>query len=414
MRGLNITITKNAHYRGLLLFLLVTSFAFMFLNFKGTDDRKNWLRWTSETREKGLINGYRSGSSIYPYPPLTFAILDVTVGAASKVGLPDLEGIKVSLFLCLVATALVFYAYTRNIMLATMLQLALLLNSVVLAYTDVYFAPFLILALWALQKQKVALFTLLFAVACLIKWQPLVLTPFFVFYILNISSVKDVRAIEWKGVLIGLVGPVALVLVAIMATFGLFPVLASLQQALTYPFLSAQALNFNWVVNYVLNVLDPSIYGHLANGVSPSFVKVQDGFLSMLIRPLFWVVFAFIVVLWFRAAKTFENLLLYSLLGYLTYFMLGVGAHENHLYIAIILAAMLAYANKEYLPLFLTWALVANINLFIFYGIDGRALPFSRIVWGFDTSVLLAFVNVMLFVAFFVGVVAPGRLTIDD
>ncbi len=406
MRGRNITITKNVDYRGLLLFLLVTSFAFMFLNFKGTDDRKEWLRWASQTQESGLVTGYRRAFS--DYPPLTFVILDTAVSVAHRLGLPDLTGIKLSLFLSLVATTAAFYAYTRNILFAVIFELALILNSVVLTYLDIYIAFFFILALWALQKGKLALFIALFVITFLIKWPPLTLAPFFALYILEIKRLKDVRTIAWKRILTQVIIPATLVIAVVLLIFGL-PVLDSLLQALNDPFLSEQALNFNWILTYLLNVLDPSTYGHLANDVSPSYITYQDGLIPLLMRPLFWALFGVVLILWFRTAKTFENLMLYMLLGYLTYFTFGVGTHENHLYIAILLSAALAHVNRQYLPVFFTWALVANINMFVFYGVDGRSLPFSRVVWGFDTSIWLAAVNVMLFVAFFVGVVAPRR-----
>jgi hypothetical protein len=49
------------------------------------------------------------------------------------------------------------------------------------------------------------------------------------------------------------------------------------------------------------------------------------------------------------------------------------------------------------------------VNLFLFYGIDGRALPFSRMLWDFDTSILLAAVNVALFAGYFVTVMQRQR-----
>jgi hypothetical protein len=185
-------------------------------------------------------------------------------------------------------------------------------------------------------------------------------------------------------------------------------VIGSLQHALGSAPLSAQALNANWLYNYFLNVAAPERYGPLLNGM-PNTVMVDQDIVTGLTRVVFWAALAAVLVLWFRAEKTLENLLLFLLLGYLTYFTLGTGAHENHLFPAVILAAVLAYVNARYVPVFITWALAANINLFIFYGIDGRALPFSRMLWDFDTTILLAAVNVVLFVGFFVMVMQRQR-----
>jgi hypothetical protein len=386
---------------GIMLLVLLAVFAFTFLNFKGTDDANNWLRWVAQTRESGLVGGYKSADM--NYPPGAFVLLTVSARAGTVIGIPERVGIKLAIYFMLLLTIAIFLAYCKNAFLSALLGLSLILNSVDLAYIDIFFAPFLLLALWAIEKQKIALFAVAFMLAVLTKWQPLVLTPFFALYLLQINSLKEARSIPWKRILTGAVLPGAAVAGLTLAIFGL-PLLKSLQQALSFPVLSAQALNANWILTYILNIIDPARYAPLING-APNFIFESQGFISSLPRFLFWILFAIILALWFRAAKTFENLMLFSLLGYLAYFTFGVGAHENHLFVAVLLAAVLAHIRSDYWPVFVTWALAANINLFVFYGIDGRTLPFSRLVWGFDTSIALAAVNVILFVSYFVMVV---------
>lgn len=398
---------KGAGWQGGLLVLLVCAFALSFLNFKGTDDTKGWSRFIAQTQESGIVGGYRSAGASYPYPPLSFVMLDLTARAAGKIGVSERTGVKLAIYGMLLLTLAAFLAYTRNWMLTGGLGIALILSSVALAYIDIFFAPFLVLALWALHRERWWLFAALFAVACLIKWQPLVLAPFFALYFLRARSVRGLRDAAWRRVLVEAIAPAAVVGVGVLAIFGL-PVIGSLQQALGSAPLSAQALNANWLYNYFLNLVAPGRYGPLLDGM-PNTVMVDQDIFTGLTRVVFWVALAAVLLLWFRAEKTFENLLLFLLLGYLTYFTLGTGAHENHLFPAVILAAVLAYANARYVPVFITWALAANINLFIFYGIDGRALPFSRTLWDFDTSILLAAVNVVLFVGFFVTVMQRQR-----
>jgi hypothetical protein len=276
-----------------------------------------------------------------------------------------------------------------------------------LAYIDIFFAPFLVLALWALHKDRWWLFSLLLAVACLIKWQPLVLAPFFALYFLRARSLAGLRDAPWRRVLVEAVAPAAAIFVGVLAVFGM-PVIGSLQAALGSAPLSAQALNLPWLYNYALNVLAPDRYGPLLKGM-PNPIMVDQDVFTGLTRVVFWAAMLAVLVLWFRAEKTFENLLLFLLLGYVTYFTLGTGAHENHLFPAVILSAVLACVNARYVPVFVTWALAANVNLFLFYGIDGRALPFSRMLWDFDTSILLAAVNVALFAGYFVTVMQRQR-----
>ena len=390
---------------GLLLLALLAVFAFTFLNFKGTADADNWLRWVAQTRENGLVGGYRSADM--NYPPLAFALLTVSARAGTVIGISERTGIKLAIYAMLLLTMLVFLLYSKNVILTVMLGLSLMLNSVDLAYIDIFFAPFLLAALWALQKQKLALFAMAYVLAVLTKWQPLVLAPFFALYLLKIDSLKEIRSIPWQRILAQVALPVVGMLGVIFAIFGM-PLLKSLQQALSFPVLSAQALNANWILTYVLNIVDPIRYAPLVNG-APNFIFEGQGLISSLPKILFWLIFAAILVLWFRAPKSFENMMLFSLLGYLAYFTFGIGAHENHLFVAVLLAAVLAHLSKAYIPVFVTWALAANINLFVFYGIDGRTLPFSRLVWGFDTSIALAAINVILFVAYFVMVVRKSQ-----
>jgi hypothetical protein len=390
---------------GLLLLALLAVFAFTFLNFKGTADADSQLRWVTQTRERGLVGGYRSAA--VPYPPLAFVMLTVSARAGTVVGISERTGIKLTIYAMLLLTVALFLAYSKNVMLSAALGLSLILNSVDLAYIDIFFAPFLIVALWALEKQKIALFAVAYTLAVLIKWQPLILAPFFVLYLLKIDSLRSIRSIPWKRILLRAALPAAAIMGITLGVFGL-PVLRSLQDALSHPFLSAQALNANWILTYILNIVDPATYAPLVNGM-PNFIQESQGLISSLPRFLFWILFAIILSLWLRTPKTFENLMLFSLLGYLAYFTFGVGAHENHLFVAVILAAVLAHIRTEYWPVFVAWALVANINLFVFYGIDGRTLPFSRLVWGFDTSIALAAINVILFVSYFMMVITRTK-----
>jgi hypothetical protein len=397
---------KRLDHVGILLLALVVAFAFAFLNSPGTDDLYIWIGWTDQTAKHGLVEGYRNAQS--DYPPLSFAILTATVKTAPKLNLNGRTGIKLALFLTLVLTIALFFAYMRNVLFTAFLGLSLILSSVGLVYLDIFFAPFLIAALWALHKQKLLLFAIFYILACLIKWQPIVLAPFLVLYLLNINRVKDFRAIPWRRILLQVAAPVVAIVGAVLAIFGLSHVLDSLWKALNYPVLSAQALNANWLLTYFLNIFNPATYDHLVSGM-PTLIVEQQGFLAGLPRLLYWPILVTVLILWFRTAKTFENLLLFLLLGYVTHFTFAVGAHENHLFIAVIISALLAAVNMRYLPLFVIWSLVANINLFIFYGIDGQGLPFSRVVGGFDTSILLATINVVLFVSLLVLVLRKDR-----
>jgi hypothetical protein len=57
------------------------------------------------------------------------------------------------------------------------------------------------------------------------------------------------------------------------------------------------------------------------------------------------------------------------------------------------------------------WAALLNINMVVFYGLDGRGLPFSPVVGGLDMTLLLALLALLLFVGFFARVRGAVRKT---
>ena len=379
-----------------LLFLLTIAGALVFFNAKGTDDVQVWERWMAAMGEHGVPGGYARMAPDYPYPPLSFVALAAVSKTAFELGISDRTALKISLLLALIATAGVFYAFSRSWLLTAGLTLALIPNSVDLAYLDIYFAPFLIGALWAAQRRNWWLCIALFTFTCLIKWQPLMLAPFLALYILDIRRPRDLRAVPWRALLVQVGVPALLVVAAVLAVFG-WPVIESLQHATRFPVLSAQGLNFNWVLTYLLHVLDPATHGGLIAGEIRLIILPEGSLLLLLPKLIFFAVYGFILLRFLLVPKTFPNLLLYALLGYLAYFTFNTGVHENHLFPTILLTAVLAHVRPAEAPLFVTWALATNLNPFVFYGIEGRVLPWNRMIWSFDPTLPLALLNVLLF-----------------
>jgi hypothetical protein len=84
-------------------------------------------------------------------------------------GLALIDAIKLSIALFTCLTSLIFWLWTRDIALTILLHFSLLLNGVALGYIDIYFAPSLILLLWALRERKLTLFSVAFSIASLTK-----------------------------------------------------------------------------------------------------------------------------------------------------------------------------------------------------------------------------------------------------
>ncbi len=378
----------------LILFVLITTLSF--LPSPGTFDMNDWQQWAKNADTLGLVPGFKANQE--NYPPLSTVILVSSLKISRWFGVGVFDSVKLAIFFCLCLTSLAFWLWTKDIMLVTLLHLSLLLNSMALGYIDILFAPSLIFALWALKKRKLVLFSMLYAFACLTKWQPLLIAPFLVLYILKITHVTHWKQIQFKQVLQQVLLPVAAVLVGIFSIFGVEEVSQSLIRVTSmHPYLSGNALNLNWVITHFLHIFDPARFGGLKNGEAEFIINTSPK-LTTLPRLLFLLFYASALIVFFKREKTFENVILFSLLGYLAYFMFNTGVHENHLFLAGLLAVILFWLNKKYTTPMVILLLMSNLNLFLFYGIDGTGLPFGRALGGvLDVALLVSIFNVCFF-----------------
>ncbi len=384
-------MTKHHAPLVVILTLFAILLALLWLQAPGTTDVPKFLRWAAAAAIT-VRGGYATFFG-YGYPPLGFVFLRGAALIAEALNADLFIGFKLSLLLSLLLTGGLFWLWTRNSYLSLGLFLALLPNSMTYGYTDIYFAPFLVGALWALYKNKLALFTVLYCGASLVKWQPLVLAPFLVIYLLGVQHIVDWRRLGSRVIL-----PAALIALGTLAIFRR-PVVEALSIGLTNPFLSGQALNLNWIVTFGIRALNPRWFGGLSDGLIIP-IDTQDWHALLWSKIFFWLMFAPSCLALALSKKSFDDLILFGLCGYLTYCMLNTGVHENHLFMAVLLAGVLAWRQREHLPTFAIWALVANINLFAFYGADGSGLAFSRVV-GVDITLPLAVVFMAMFAVYY-------------
>jgi hypothetical protein len=382
-------------------------FALVLLRSPGTEDvNQYWMRWIEGVLKYGLIEGYRLNAG--DYPPGSSVILLLVARIAATCSIDVFLSFKISLVVALLCSTLCYWSWTLDATLAGLLAFSLLLNGVALGYLDTYFAPTLILSLWALQRKKTGLFSLLFSVSCLIKWQPLIIAPFL---LLQATSLSKGHGNDWRaigGVWLRLIAPALGVILLAVVTFGYQPIAASLHDALNHRFLSGNALNFNWLVTYLLRALHPEEYGAIVNGIVYSIdIDSSAGWVRAI--KLVFILF-YLGALWrfFKMRPSFGGVIECSLAGYLSYFIFNIGVHENHLFLATILAAIAAaLARDKRLRAILIIAL-SNLNLITFYGLTGTAFPYSPVV-GIDVSLIFAGANVLLFLFFWGDLVFRGR-----
>jgi hypothetical protein len=383
-----------SHYQSVFLVMFALTIGLSFTYSPGTFDVQSLEVWANNADNYGPIAGYAANDG--NYPPFASVILWVAEQVFQPLHAGTFLNIKFSILSFLVVTAGLFWLWTRDLTVTLILYFALLLNSVALGYSDIYFAPALILSLWMLKEGRWLWFSLSFAVGALIKWQPMIIAPFCLLYILGVDDIRKLPEVDYAGLFGKAVAPAAILTASMLVAFGPEPVLKAFYSALTDDFLSGNALNLNWIVTHFLHVWDPNQFGGLQNGLADSFVTSS---LRIVLIPklLFWTTYLLLLALFFRCEKTFTTLLIFSMLGYLCYFTFNTGVHENHLFLVTILAVVLYWREESWRANAVILLLMANINLFLFYGVDGD-LHFPRLFAGVDIALPLAVLNVLFFI----------------
>jgi hypothetical protein len=364
------------------LLILTVLVALSFLRAEGSPDVPTFLVWTRRALQLGLVQGY-AGITI-DYPPLSLVLLHASALLSRSVGLTLFLGLKVSLLLALLLTGLVFRRGFGPLPLTLGVVAVLIPCSVSLGYLDVYYAPLLLLALFALREGRWGAFGFCYSAACLVKWQPLVLGPFLFAYVWKQGPQAFRRAL----------GFAAVPMVILFLLFGP-EMLHAFLRALSDRGLSSNALNLWWLVTHALHATWPAVFGPLQGGTAGHIYSPYGAFLQIVVLRLpFLLSFAAVFIsLWRREAR-FPLLLSHALVGYLAYFMLATGVHENHLFVPVLLAAVMAARDGEGRR-FLIWASVFNANLWVFYGASGR-MPVGRVL-GLDLALPLSVLNLWFF-----------------
>jgi hypothetical protein len=156
-------------------------------------------------------------------------------------------------------------------------------------------------------------------------------------------------------------------------------------------FLSANALNLPWVAGFLYKLLFSYSFSRQdeLQALGPSSIYLLP------FKIIFWIFYGLVVILAICKDKSFQCCLLFSIVGCVTYVIWNAGVHENHMFVAVILAYMLMLHKytPEHWAITIILAAMLNINMFVFYGVTGTELQ-SRVV-GIDLSVTLAMLYVI-------------------
>lgn len=393
-----------------LLWVLMAAFTLVIFRSHGTTDIKTWLGWALHTSEIGIIDAYAAHPNYYP--PLTITLLGFCQLVAEEISIAPVYIIKLSLLVFLAASTLLIYYFSKKNFLLTLLAYpALLLNSLGLAYLDLYFVLPLLCALYCLYRGWHTGFALFFSVACLVKYQPIIAAPFLVIYLMAIMLDKHQWWASGKKFLLQVVLPGILPWLLAFVIFGV-AMGQSLLSLLSGAWLSAQALNINWIMTRIL----------LQSGIEDQYPPWSEAPVAMIRAipeiPGLWVDRA--ALLFYVAPllalmlqkKTMENLLLFAVLGTFSWFMLHTGAHENHLILCSVLAIALCCVNRDYLYLTLGILFMSSLNMFMFYGVSGTGagirlhtdMNSATYSYWHDPYIFIALINVIYFLVLWASV----------
>jgi hypothetical protein len=382
-----------------LLLAVAMVLTLLLLRAAGTEDVQAFLAWAKLAQQHGLVNGYRVMVDRWPetyfghhwelrggeYPPLGFAWLYLVATLADIIGVSHLLMFKAAVLVFSFASTLMVGLYSRSLALAAAFQGATMLIATGLGYTDVVTAPFLIGTLWAVRVDRPVLGYILFVFGILIKWQLLLIAPFLLLHVLRVSDWSSVKRALTRPPFWQLASVTAGAILGIGAIFGDAPLQAFLC-ALRHPFLSGTALNVPWIATLFVRIVQSPDF---SIGDELNYVELP---MPMLLpfKLVFFGLLAWILRRFLRVERSFENCLLFSVLGVVTYGVWNSAVHENHWFVALVPAFLLAgtVSGTAARWVCLLIAAMLNVNLFVFYGVTGQEV-ISRSV-GIDLSVVLA------------------------
>lgn len=378
---------KSFSVMEILLAALVLCFTLAFFHAHGASDvDRFWLNWINIMAEH---EQFRDGFAAVwaDYPPISILMLDTIGNIAAQMGWEVFVVLKAAVLFFLLATTLVYYVVSGQKSVALLMHLMLMPSSILLTYLDIWYAPFLVLCFWYLQKAKPGVALFYFAVCCSIKYQPAILAPFIAIYIWKLYQLQGEQAGLKTIKALGITLSLYLALMFGMVGHELW---VSWLNALFHNRLSFQGLNAYWAYMQI----------HVTMGVDVREVRNASDTLLLGSRLLFLVAYAGLLFRFAREKIHFTTFLFYAMAGYYAYFSLSTGVHENHLFVAAIVASGLFVCEPRTRPIALFVMLMNNFNLILFNGLTGGGLGFAP-AFGLDMTIPVALINTAFFLYLF-------------
>ena len=335
-------------------------FPLFVFNSPGTTDYSDWLRWLEILRDHGWVKGYEQ--IVAMYPPLGQGLLWAASLLGNLFDTSPFAGIKLVILISGYLSTALFWLWRKSASIP--LCILWITSGVMLGYLDVLFVPALFLALWSMERGRYANCGLFYAIACFIKWQPLILGPFLFVY-----------ACKRKAALAFLV-PIACISVGFYIVFGR-TMISDLTLGFEQNLLSGNALNLPLLIDGVLRHFSFARIG----GCQPQSpwdwqcLTRESAIGIYLLKAAFVGAYSCVLVSFIRRESSFGGCLRASLIGILAYFAISPGVHENHLFLGAVVALVYAQECQEERSVCFFVIAMAILNPILFYGLDGNGLP---------------------------------------
>jgi hypothetical protein len=335
-----------------------------FFHSPGTTDYADWLRWFEVLRRDGWIEGYKEIAAMYP--PFSEGALRVASLLSDTFNTTPFASIKLIILTAGYLSTGLFFWWRRSESLS--LCLLWTTSGMMLGYLDILFVPAFVAALWSLERNRYGSGGFFYAVACFTKWQPLIVAPFLLVY-----AWKHKATLEFATPIVCMAGIMYLL-------FG-NAIILDLRLSFEQNLLSGNALNLPLLIDGILRHFN---LARLASCEPESpwdwLCLTRESVVAIyVLKAIFEGAYACILISFIRRHASFVDLLQATLIAMLAYFSLNPGVHENHLFLAAVLALVYLQERPEELWLCVFVIVTAVLNPILFYGLDGHGLPYVDI-----------------------------------
>ena len=263
---------------------------------------------------------------------------------------------------------------------------------------DITFAPFVVFSLVLFARRKYLISGICLALAILVKWIAMLMLPAFLFYFINKKGrwyrIDRFAMYKFFGGVMLIIG--LLIIGFWLNHISLFSLVEALRRTFYRPNLAPPALNFIWIVTYLIKQIYPETYvGVIRNNT----------YLFQLISAVIFLLAGILILKnYLKRKKDIVSLLQTSLMISWSYFIWRTSIHENHLFITVLTALCLAVLNTNWsnIRLYLWLNFIGLANLVLFFGFpirEGSVLLPGSVgnIWGVNLAVLLAVFHILIY-----------------